>query len=212
MLAESLLLPIGQFGGATGPADDPGTRFQLRLGQRTFSLTTDQFSVWAAAHGTLDRVGVVRNTRAALVSRLVGPQPGASRSTVDSMVDWLGEVGALSEVDSDRASSFAAAHRLAPLLLGLGNSAAEPGRYALGLHDQPVVSVPRVVCTIWEWADRWPDLWSVCAWLAQAQQVSAARVLQDVLEALPGLLAVNAAYLDVAGPDVAGPDSAGAGP
>jgi hypothetical protein len=189
--AEPLLLPIGQFGGATGLAGDPGTRFRLRVGGHEVALTLDRFLAWAQAHGTADQTGAVPVTRPVVVAALGGG------STVDGTVAGLLADGYLASATDP--VDLSRRYRLVPLLVGLGNSAAEPGRYELGLPGRPMVEVPRPVCAIWERSDRMPDLWSACLAFATAEELAPDEVAGAFVASLHGLLAVNAGYLDAAG-------------
>jgi hypothetical protein len=203
MSIDPIIFPIGQFGGTTGAADDPATRCRIRLGDRLLMLDFDRFRTWAQAHGSIDRIRPVRLTRPALVDQLV--EGGDERATAQEAVTELAALGLLAEVDSADARPFAAGHRLAPLMLGLGNSAVDPGMYELGLFDQPMIAIPRALCSLWEWSDRVPSLWAGCLWLAAVEEQPPQQTLRYIIEALHGLLAANAAYLDVVDGGTAAP-------
>jgi hypothetical protein len=203
MSAEPLVVPIGQSGGPTGPAGDPAAGHLVRVGDRPVRLARNTFVTWRRAHGTTGRRPYERPTRDALVAALTGN--GRPASAVEADIAELLSAGLLDQVDPGDGAAFARRYRMTPLLLNLGNSAADPARYELGRFDGPVMLVPRWLCTVWEWCDRSPDLWSAAAVLASAEGAEVAQLLPYLLESLHRLLAADAAYLDLAGPGEEGP-------
>ncbi|GAA2629420.1 hypothetical protein GCM10010399_71560 [Dactylosporangium fulvum] len=200
----ALVLPIGQFGGASGPVDDPDAVFPVRRGDRVWPLDAARFTVWAYSHGTPERPTVEPWTVAALMETL----------TANGVVDGERHLAALCDdglavlVDPRDATTFAVGHRLAPLLLALGEHDEGRAGYTLGLFDHPVTTIAGPIFLIWAWSEVEPDLWTGCRRLAEDAQAAGgddpdltdpARVLHGLLEALPGLLSAGAAYLDVAG-------------
>lgn len=196
---DALVLPVGQFGSATGPLNDPATRFEVRVGDRTVSLHPDRFAIWLSAHAM---PGAPRWTERALTESLAAGGLPATPGDLDALY----ADGLLARVDPDRAVSFAAGHRLVPLLLGLGESSDQPGGYPLGLLDQPLVTVAGPMFLLWAWSPVERDLWSSCQRLADdigtgpdaadPALTDPEAVLAGVLEGLHGLLSCGAAYLD----------------
>jgi hypothetical protein len=124
-----------------------------------------------------------------------------------SVVDALLERRFLAEVapDSDTAVAFARAHRVAPTMYGLGNSAEEPWLYSIGLLGQEMIQVSRPVFELWAWGHVDGDLWRACESFAEQERAAGGtepemsdptRVLAGFLSALHGLLNVQAIYLD----------------
>ncbi len=102
--------------------------------------------------------------------------------------------------------AFAAAHRLLPLALGLGNTPEEPWLFSAGALYQPVVSMTAPLYDLWQWAHLSPDLWSACreaaavavaAGAADAEQTDPGAVLAGALETVPHLLSARVACFDV---------------
>jgi hypothetical protein len=201
---ERLVFPVGQCGGRVAADDPTPARYRVRVGERVFALTKSRFMGWVAGHGSHSLPDGAKWTVAAATESLAAMGvPDAGNVLNDLRSDGLlADVGPTDEVD------FARRHRLAPLLLGLGNSPRSPGGYSIGLPDRPVVDLPRPLNTVWEWSDTAPDLWSMCRRFAEAEReyeghdprlADPPRVLHDLLRDLHRLLRVNAAYLDLAG-------------
>lgn len=155
-----LLLPVGLYLGMF-PGDESGQWVhEIRVGGEVHELTGSQFETWAA----------VRDHRA---TRELGPpaRDDAQR---------LRHGGLLVPVDDP---GFARAHRLMPLLLGLGHSRLTPGRFAIGLPGREMFSV--TAQTFRAWASAAGSLEHACG-----------DSLEVVLEELPALLRGGGAYLD----------------
>ncbi len=175
----ALVFPIGQFGGASA----------VRLGWKVWRLNRSRLVAWTAAHGLADQIGRVRWDREAAGSAIAAA--GEDPSTLDSLI----QDGLVARVEDP--VEFASAHRMGPLLHGVGER--PDGAYALGLVDRPVIAVGGMLFTLWAWSDVEPDLWSACQSLARDLGADPLAVLHDALEGLHGVLATRAAYLDVAG-------------
>lgn len=205
MARDRLVFPIGQCGGRIGAADAPEAQYRVRIGTRTFTLPNDRFTGWVAGHGSPSLPDGAMWTLTAATHTLAAM--GAADAA--AVLDGLRADGLLDEVDLADAVGFAQRYRLAPLLLGLGDSAQAPGGYPIGLPDLPMLALSRPLNAIWEWADTTADLWAACQRFAEAERefddhdprmADPPRVLEDLLGELHGLLQGNAAYLDLAQP------------
>lgn len=205
--AVPLLFPIGHDIGPhyqAGRSVEPARR--VRLGPRYHELTRRKFVVWKLAHGSQEAVESERPWDRQSVESLA---KATGIVDVDDIVDELTEAGLLVEVTPGArdARSFATAHRLLPLMLGLGNSPKAPWLFGIGLVDLPVVSVTFPVFDLWHWSSMDETLWDACrsaAEIAERQGVEdpdfidPKRLLTGFLGALHGILMAGAAHLDIA--------------
>jgi hypothetical protein len=199
-----LILPIGHYVGASHRLGEAGVAHQVRRGATFHDLTDEQFAVWAAAHGTPDAVRDDVTWRRQAVEE--HPQV-TGLADAGEMIDELIKLGLLVEVTpgSDRALEFARSHRLVPLMLGLGNSSAQPDIFGIGFLNQPVLEVSFGIYDLWQWSTMDDSLWTTCANAADVARrggtedpdsVDPARLLTGFLPSLHALLVPNAAYLD----------------
>ncbi|HEY0448951.1 hypothetical protein [Actinophytocola sp.] len=191
----AIVLPVGHDLGAFHPGDGAAAVRQVRLGAEIVELSTEEFQVWSLAHG-IPSGDTVSCTPADLSSPLSSPDAVAA----------LRDRGLLAEVTPDSAQRFAAAHRLLPLALGLGNTAEEPWLFSVGLLYQPLVMMTGALFDLWQWAHLSPDLWLACRESAEvatragaddADVTDPARVLAGALGSLHQLLVARVACLDV---------------
>lgn len=193
-----LVLPIGH---SLGSAEDPvsGAAVQrVRVGPDVVHLTGSQFALWALAHGDPDRPLDQRWGEPAVLA-------AAERLGVGAAAGLLAELaadGLVARVQPGTATAvaFASAHQLKPLMLGLGNLAADPATYEVGLPGQPVAQVDAVLYRLYQWGHLEPDLWSACQVTAagwEGELADPLRLLDAVLDAVHLLLGPNAAYLDI---------------
>lgn len=199
--AEPLLLPVGQFFGTFYPTVGSTERYHnVRVLDQIHELDDSRFAAWALLHGLPgqldDRVWTRDAVRQAAVT--------AEVSDVDRSVDRLLAEGLAAEVTPDTTVAFARSHRLGHRMLGLGNSAQEPWKYAIGFFDQPVVTVTRSVYNLWEWGAGADSLWSACEALAREEQraggtdpvtTEPGRMLTAFLGTIHHLLATSVVYL-----------------
>lgn len=180
------LFPIGHYVGERHPE---GLHF-VRVGLEHQTMTADEFGVWVLAHN--ERPVWTDEDVLALADK--AELPGAQEALAR-----LKSVGALASVTD--AAAFAAAYRLEPLLVGLGNSPDSPDTYAIGLPGTPVAMVNAGSYELWQWAALAPTLWHTCEVRAKVTEdpVSAANLVADVLAETRPLLANSCAYLDLAG-------------
>lgn len=194
----AMLLPIGHFLGAFHPGPGaPAAYHAVRVGREIVRLPdADHRDVWALAHSD-------SGTRATLLT-------AASSAGIDDaepIVDRLLASGVLAEVPPDPAAriGFASAHRLEPLLVGVGGGPGEPSD-GMGVPGLLVAArVPPRVFELWQWAHLWPDLWAACRGLAEVSaglgqdepgESDPDRVLAFALEAIGAMIASSVAYLD----------------
>ncbi|MGH3656213.1 MAG: hypothetical protein ACRDUA_06105 [Micromonosporaceae bacterium] len=203
--AEPLLLPVGHFTGVFPTEHDPRQRiYQVRKGDDLIGLPDAAFAVWGLCHGRSNQPADQPWTRTAVLT-------AAENGGVDDVGRLLRELvndDLASEVvpGSRQAIGFAQAYRLCPTLLGLGNSAKDPGTYEIGLFGTPMLQVSRNIFEVWRWAPVTRNLWEVCQLFTEAERthgetnpesVDPEVVLTGVLGALHGLFTAGAAYLDV---------------
>ncbi len=172
------VLPVGHDLGAFH--DGMGGRIQqVRVGATVAELSDVEYDAWSSAHSP-------------------------ASSTPGDLVAALTARALLADVSDP--VEFAARHRLVPLALGLGNTAAEPWLFTAGLLHQPVVAMTGALFDLWQWAHLSPDLWTACheaaavalqAGMTDLEQTDPARVLDGALESVPPLLAARVACFDV---------------
>jgi hypothetical protein len=208
--AQPLVFPVGHYTGAFHPTLGAPVKYHsLRIGRLAVTLPDERaLAVWAAAHRPPDQPDEPW-TRAA-VAEAARTRLGVADPT--PVLAELLDSGLLAEVTpgTPDAVDFARAHRVVPLMMGLGNTPEEPLRYGVGLFGYtPVVRVPSLVYDVWQWGSLGASLWDVCQAFAQAgaeAEVSDSHeqhpeyVLTTYLNSLQQLLGPNAAYIDEARP------------
>jgi hypothetical protein len=181
-----MILPVGHYNG----------RRTIRLGRSRVSFTDqDPFLVWAAAHRPPgDLAAPYTRAEIAAASKVAAPDP---------VIDQLLSDGLL--VDVSDPAGFARQHRAVPILIALGNTPDEPGRFGIGLFGmEPIITVPPLVYELWQWGAISVSIWAVCEAFAVANSratgvaLQTADVLAEFVAALPGLVGSNAVYLDAA--------------
>ena len=189
---ERLTVPIGHLVGAG----------LVRRGTGLVELDDRQYAVWALAHGTPHAVEEQLPWQRESIVELARHTGIANAAEI---VEELLGIGLLAEftLGGEEARDFARGHQLTPLMLGLGNTATEPGGFAIGFLGQPVLRVDFAGYDLWQWSAMDDSLWAVCESAADVARRSAeARtdaetLLSRFLTALHPLLLVNAAYVDV---------------
>jgi len=201
-----LVFPVGHFMGPFHPTRGaPARHFIVRVGWDTPKLPDeDHLDVWALAHGLPARIGTTPWTRDAVLAAARDGGIADAETVLDTLVD----LGLVAEVTpgTPGAVEFARRHRVQSLLVGLGNLPDDPLLDGIGLPGlPPMVRVEPRVFELWQWAHLWPDLWSACEALADAEQETGGTATADpeltlggALRALRVLVAHNAAYLDLA--------------
>lgn len=191
-----MIFPVGHYLGARYPDGD----HIVRIGWETYRLADDwHFGVWALAHGLPEGRDMAPWTREAL--------EGAARATGISDAPRIVEVllGKDLIVDigpgADDAVEFARACRIQSLLVGVGNSAAEPLLFGIGPIDgKPVLEVPAFTYELWKWGHGCDSLWHAGRVFARADAAGAGpeQMVARCLSAAQVLIAHGAAYLDEA--------------
>lgn len=195
-----LIFPIGQQVGARYQAGQLLATQQVRCGGTFHDLTEQQAEVWQLAHGVPAEIDQqIPWQRSSIEERLGGAGP---------IIDELTGLGLLVEATPGtvRAEEFAKAHRLVPLMLGLGNSAADPDTFGIGFLGQPMLQVSHPIYDVWQWSTMDDSLWNTCenatdvarrAGSTDAEVTETSRLLTGIIGSLHALLASSAAYLDV---------------
>lgn len=199
--ASSLIFPIGHYLGArASSADSEPDHHVVRIGWDLYKMDRSaEFGIWALTHGVPDGSESPGWTRPTLAgaARMVGiPDVTAS---IDSLLerDLIIEV----QPDTDEAIEFAQLCRTRSLLLGIGNTSAEPARYGIGLTAaEPSVRVGALAYEIWKWGHACDSLWHMCHILATADPDlgEPKELLARCLPMIQILLAHGAIYLDEA--------------
>lgn len=198
----ALIIPIGHSVGPrnTETSAGPARGHQVRVGTELLTLPAEQFAVWSLAHGAPERTHEgVRWTRDELGTALDG------RPVADT-VCALHKRGLLVEVapETTEAVRFARAHRVVPLVFGLGDG--PDGRSAVGLYHEPLLLLAPALAELWQFAAVSANLWAGCLAAAEGaaaagqvapEQIEPARVLCGVLRALHALLVTGVACVDV---------------
>ncbi|MEO3927828.1 hypothetical protein ABGB07_28755 [Micromonosporaceae bacterium B7E4] len=148
------------------------------------------------------------------IERLTEPEARAWAAPGDpshqpSILDTLVGRGLLVLVSWDDATGFARAHRLLPLLSGLGPDPDDPDRRRIGTFGRPIVSVDRLGYELWAEAGGQPSLWAACQRYAGSTEPTLTdpyAVLLALLDRLDALISAGAACLDLAVPADPGPE------
>ncbi|GAA3396951.1 hypothetical protein [Cryptosporangium minutisporangium] len=203
-MAAPLVFPVGHLLGEIHPGPGaPAGYHAVRVGPEVVRVPDeDSRDVWALAHPDPSALGEVWTSAA-----LVTTAERAGIRDAGSLVERLLAQGLLVEVPEEPAAmvAFARAHRLEPLLVGLGSTPEEP-LDGIGVPGLLVAArVPPRVFELWQWAHLWPDLWAACQGLAEVAvelgqqepgETDPQRVLTFALGATQLLLAHGVAYLD----------------
>ena len=190
------IFPVGHYMGERHPTGN----HVVRVGLEHQTLEPDEFGVWVLSHGTAE-IG----RGAWTVDDVLALAASAGLSRPEDAIDRLTAVGALVILSSDP-MRFAQRYRVQPLLVGLGNSEAEPDRYGLGLPGLPPMAVvDEPSYELWQWGHLAPSLWHTCEVRAKVatglgESASPAALLKNLLGDLRVLLVNSAAYLDVVVP------------
>lgn len=193
------VIPVGQFVGAmelpaeAGPGVD--VSYRIRLGVNIEELNEAEFGVWAIAHGTGPEVKPASlpalESLATKKAKLPDPHAASDRLLRRGLLARVVPVGA-------EARRFAERHNLMPLGVGLGNSPDSLAKFGIGQPGFPRSTVGSALFDIWAFAATCPSLWHACE---QAEtvgsDVATGDLLRLVLEALPVLLATDAAWVDL---------------
>jgi hypothetical protein len=198
----ALIFPVGLLVGTYHDAGPARHHHEIRLGAKVHECTDPELAAWAFAHGPPEGAEP-QWTGAALVRHMAGLAIADPAATVAGLIGR----GLLVELapGTGAATAFARSHRVVPSMYGLGNSAAEPWLYSIGLLGHEVIRVDRPVFEVWAWSDTDADLWRACETFAAGEVAAGgtepevtepADVLAGFLGTLHGLLSAQAAHLD----------------
>lgn len=179
------VFPVGHYMGERHPE---GLHY-VRVGLQHQTMTADEFGVWVLSHQNSPQWGV---------EQVVALAAKASVPAAEASVTRLLSVGLLVDVADEVA--FARSYRLEPLLVGLGNTAEEPHRFAVGLPGQEPALLAAGAYELWQWSALAPSLWHTCEVRAKVSDppASPADLASELLADARALLANSCGYLDEA--------------
>lgn len=200
-MSASLVLPVGlplgplHLPGAAGPAP-----LMVARGAVEEPLDPAEAAVWTLLHDLGDSVLALPALR--------GAAADAGGAEAAAAVDRLLARGLVVEVGTRAVEvlAFARAHRVRPLLLGLGNTPERPADVALGLVGSPVLWVTARLAARWADAVLWPDLATAAAYEVARVRGAEAHPSDDELAGevwelvphLPTLVGRYCGWIDVA--------------
>lgn len=163
---------------------------RLRIGRTVHTWPdVDSSLVWGAAGGVL--VGN-RLTDDADAARAVAEAAGARR--VRYHRDLMTAAGVIQQPDGAELVAIAAAHRVEPLLAGLGHAASDPDRFVLGTRDgQAVVELSASDHEVWRLAHLEESILDAAAAQRRARTIED---LFDYMRSVQRLWFYGAAYID----------------
>jgi hypothetical protein len=198
--AVPLIFPIGHQIGARFQAGQIVAAQQVRRGGKFHDLTERQAEVWRLAHGVPEEIDrQIPWQRGSIEERITASGP---------VIDDLMGLGLLVEATpgTAQAEEFARAHRLVPLMLGLGNSQSDPDSFGIGFLSQPTLQVSHPIYDVWQWSTMDDSLWNTCdnatdvarrAGSTDPESTDTSRLLTGIVSSLHALLATSAGYLDI---------------
>lgn len=173
----------------------------MRRGGHVHDLTSEQFTVWTLAHGSVD---AVENEKPWRHDSVVELAKAAGVGDAAQLVDELRGAGVLADVSDP--IEFAKTHRVAPLMLGLGNSGEDEALYGIGFFGQPLLQVTYPIYDLWQWCAMEDTLWGACesaadvagrAGVTNDEYTDPERLLNGFIGSLHALLLANAVYIDI---------------
>ncbi|MGH3715915.1 MAG: hypothetical protein ACRDT4_21010 [Micromonosporaceae bacterium] len=207
LVGQKFLFPIGHYIGAYHPGtDEPLAYHTVRIGRTPTRLTSDaEFTLWALSHG-LTGDDAVRPWGRDEVLRV------AERERVDQAPRLLDELigeDIIIEVAAGTpdAIEFAKAHRVVPLMFGIGQTSEDPPRNGIGLGSQVVLEVTNMAYELWRFGHLAGDLWQFAQLHSEALGATAGlpremtqpdQLLLGFFWELQRMLAHNVVYLDSA--------------
>lgn len=203
-----LVFPIGHFAGPmyTRPDAEAPESFEVRFRSGVFSLSAEEYAIWAVAHGDPQHAGVRATTRTLIEHAASEAGVDEPKAVFDSLVE--DKLLAVTTVRDDRLRNFARLHQIRPLALGLGNSPANPAEFQIGLPNAARVSVGYDVYHMWLFAHREASLWDAVSVIAtEAMEANddddSVKLVDDpdvllsaLFRALPVLISTSCVYID----------------
>lgn len=209
-----LVLPVGHFAGPmfTSPDAEAPDSFEIRFRDGVFSLSAQEYAVWAVAHGDPEKVGKNGLHRLSVLDAAKAAGVEHPEPRFDSLV----KDGLLAEIPQEARDqvAFAASHQIFPLALGLGNSPGQLGAFQIGMPNAPRSTVGYDIYHLWLFAHRHPTLWHGIRMIgreaeeANAEEQASDRtdkielvsdpleLLRGLLSALPVLISTSCIYID----------------
>ena len=209
--ALRLVIPVGHFAGPmyTSPFAEAPDSFEVRFRDGIFSLSADEYAVWAVSHGDPNLVNARVPTTKEVVEFAARTAGVAEPGTV---FDGLVSNGLLVDVGEAGTSAreFAERHRVIPLALGLGNSPQNPAEFQIGLPNAARISVGYDVYHMWLFSYRAPTLWDALQTIAaegreanEDEDEDGVRLIDDpdllldaLLRALQVLVSTSCVFVD----------------
>lgn len=197
----AVVLPVGHYLGqffTSEQAQEPESH-EVRLGDEVFELSPNEYAVWGLAHGDLETLQKTKRSRPTIESeaRELGV---ADPTTAFNDLMSQGLFAQVMPIES-AVRRFAEQYLVAPLSLGLGNTAEQLGTLLVGHPEQPRVGIGYEVYRVWSFAGHYPSLWDACVNLAEptadGQTSTDPRfLLNTFFDVLPALLSVSCVYID----------------
>lgn len=210
----ALVIPVGHFAGPmfTSPEAEAPESFEIRFRDGVFSLSAQEYAVWAVAHGDPEKVGQRSQSRTVV-------ETAAKDAGVDDpgpIFDSLVNDGLLTQVmpKGEPAREFARNHQIMPLALGLGNTPQQLGAFQIGMPNSARATVGYDVYHMWLFCHREENLWKAVTTIAkEAEEANIEEadsdredkielisdpdvLLTGLLEAMPVLISTSCVYID----------------
>lgn len=192
------IIPVGK---TLGPYQEGGVLKYVdhHLGQRVEHLTVDEAMIWSCAHAEPQVHSERRFGRDDLNNVIAKENKNMFNHDRDKAIAKLFEVGALIEVDfeNDSVETFLSKYRLIPTGQGFGNAGDRAPLFGIGKYDQPEVFVKMDGYFMWAGSYLQGSIWAGCKDFAEnADGVSMEKVVSELTDVLPVIVAVDAGYLE----------------
>ena len=187
----AVVFPVGHYTGII-PTAIGTPEHVVRVGLEQHWLSDEQLAVWMAAHGPAETGSEpwTRNRALAVARELRLPEVAARMTELEDR-------GLVITIDQP---AVVRAYRLHPLLIGLGEDPAAPGRQRVGVPEAGVVAVLDADSyELWQWAATAPSLWATCELRSTVTGLDPHRAVDGVLRDLRTLVVHGCGYLDVVG-------------
>ncbi|WP_405063919.1 hypothetical protein OG474_20360 [Kribbella sp. NBC_01505] len=191
----TVIFPVGHYTGVL-PVAIGAPNHVVRVGMKQHRLTDVEFGAWMLTHGPAEATAEPWTRR-----RMTAE---ATRLAIDLPPDLLddlearGLVFSIDPADPDVAG-VARGYRLEALMIGLGDTAEQPGHHRIGVPEAGVVAVlDPDSYELWQWAATTPSLWAYCELRSTVTSSDDPRSAADrVFQDLRTLVAHGCGYLDV---------------
>ncbi len=210
----ALVVPVGHFAGPmyTSTETEVPESFEVRFRDGVFSLSAEEYAVWAVSHGDPEKVSKQPQSRPVVETAAKAAGVEEPGPVFDSLIEDGLLVSVMPTGNSGRA--FAQQHQMMPLALGLGNSAQKPAEFQIGLPNAPRVSVGYDVYHMWLFCHRQPTLWEAISTIAKEAEEANSEdatadaedkvelvsdpdvLLKALLAALPVLISTSCVFID----------------